>query len=420
MKSNITVAIVLLIGFTRFYQSKNPVLPVQYASVVDPALFVARTTDSVDLVPMASGPRKTKHVFIVTTDGLRWQEVFAGADSALLFNRKYTPDPQAAANRFWAHSAAKRRQLLMPFFWSKLAREGQLYGNRRLGSKVDVANNMWFSYPGYNELFSGKPDDARIFMNAKLVNPNESVLECLQRREAYQGKIVAFGTWDAFDVILREKKAGYTVCCGGENQTPLAQTAAGEAFPGAAVPPDFYTWANALHHIRSEHPAVAFLGFDDTDARAHAGEYDQYLAAANRFDAWMAELWGFIQEDPQYRNQTTLLITTDHGRGAGRRWRDHNRLVEGSNAIWLAAIGPDTPATGETGSTKRLYQAQVAQTIAGLLGYTFHPGQGVAPAIETVFKMPSETPVLAQGSAAAGNKASEKENAVPTLRLSKF
>lgn len=395
MKSNITVAIFLLILFTRFYQSKTPALPVRYASMVDPALFSAQTADSVDLTPIANGGHHTKYLFVVTTDGLRWQEVFAGADSALLFNRKYTPDPDATARRFWARDASQRRQLLMPFFWSDVVREGQLYGNRRLGSEVNVANNMWFSYPGYNELFSGKSDDGRIFTNAKIINPNETVLECLQRRAAYRGKIAAFGTWDAFDFILREQKAGFPVYCGTENQTPLAKAAATAMYQDGTVPPDFFTWSNAQHHIRTERPAVTFLSFDDTDARAHAGAYDHYLEAANRFDGWMAELWHFIQEDPEYRNQTTLMITTDHGRGTGRRWRDHNRLVEGSNAIWLAAIGPDTPASGEIGASKRLYQAQVAQTMAHLLGYEFRPGQGVAPAIEAVFKTQDEPAVLA-------------------------
>ena len=39
----------------------------------------------------------------------------------------------------------------MPFLWSVIARQGQIYGNRDKGSPAKVANGKNFSYPGYNE-----------------------------------------------------------------------------------------------------------------------------------------------------------------------------------------------------------------------------------------------------------------------------
>jgi hypothetical protein len=35
-------------------------------------------------------PAKSANIIIVTLDGMRWQEVFGGADSALLKNSRYT------------------------------------------------------------------------------------------------------------------------------------------------------------------------------------------------------------------------------------------------------------------------------------------------------------------------------------------
>ena len=74
-----------------------------------------------------------------------------------------------------------------------------------------------------------------------------------------------------------------------------------------------------------------------------------------------------MQELPAYRGQTALIVTTDHGRGSGGDWTRHGSKVPGSEAIWLAALGPDTPALGVRAGVDGV-QAQVAATVAALLG----------------------------------------------------
>src|ERR1700733_3724386 len=118
---------------------------------------------------------RTANVVIVTLDGLRWQEVYRGADSALI-NSKYTDDKSSVQKQFWADDAGERRKMLFPFLWSTLARRGQLYGNRDAGSKDEVANSYFFSYPGYNEIFTGYTDPHMNTNNA-ISNPNINVLE---------------------------------------------------------------------------------------------------------------------------------------------------------------------------------------------------------------------------------------------------
>jgi len=108
---------------------------------------------------------KTENLFIITFDGLRWQELFTGADSALITNKDYVRDGWDLKQLFWSDSPDERRRKLMPFFWGELAKHGQLYGNRKLGNYVDCSNNMWFSYPGYNEILCGFADDQRIKSN---------------------------------------------------------------------------------------------------------------------------------------------------------------------------------------------------------------------------------------------------------------
>ncbi len=41
-----------------------------------------------------------------------------------------------------------------------------------------------------------------------------------------------------------------------------------------------------------------------------------------------SELWQWMQQDPQYQDKTTLVLTVDHGRGrTPRDWIDHGKNV---------------------------------------------------------------------------------------------
>ena len=72
---------------------------------------------------------------------------------------------------------------------------------------------------------------------------------------------------------------------------------------------------------------------------------------------------------PQYRGRTTFIITADHGRGSGlERLEAPRRRASGSDGIWIAVIGPRTPAFGARANIATVTQSQIAATIAELLG----------------------------------------------------
>ena len=91
---------------------------------------------------------RSENIIVVTLDGMRWQEVFGGADSLLTFDSTARYNTDYVKNNFWAATAQQRRAKLMPFFWSELVKKGTLLGNRTQGSLVNNANAYWFSYPG--------------------------------------------------------------------------------------------------------------------------------------------------------------------------------------------------------------------------------------------------------------------------------
>ena len=175
----------------------------------------------------------TRNVVLVTTDGLRWQEVFRGADDSLL-NKKDggVADPDALRRAFWRETPEARREALLPFLWTTVARQGQIFGNRDKKSLADVTNGKNFSYPGYNELFTGSPDP-RIDSNAKRPNPNVSVLEWLNRKPAFRGEVAAVASWDLFPFILNVERSGLTVNAGW---MPFGGTSP-DGEPGPPQPP---------------------------------------------------------------------------------------------------------------------------------------------------------------------------------------
>ncbi len=138
---------------------------------------------------------------------------------------------------------------------------------------------------------------------------------------------------------------------------------------------DLLTNEYAMEALENQHPRAIYIAYGETDDFAHDGSYDRYIDAAHRTDLMLSKLWNWLQSDPFYRDRTTLMISTDHGRGntpdgwtrhasaAGAvklEMRDAPDGVPGSDQIWFAAIGPHIQTKGlVTGHWK---QSQIAAT----------------------------------------------------------
>ncbi|MCP9757313.1 phosphoglyceromutase [Lacihabitans sp. CCS-44] len=344
------------------------------------------------LISIQSFSQKTENIFLITSDGLRWQDVFAGADSAIIFNKVFTPDSAEIVKEFWDKSAQNRREILMPFLWKTLTKEGQIYGNRWKGNFMDVDNIYRFSYPGYNELLTGFAD-VEINSNDKNYNKNVTVLEYLNKQPKFKGKVAAFSTWDVFPYIINDKRSGIPVNSGRElveGKLSPKQELLNEiqllAPHAKAERHDFITYFQAKEYVALNKPKVMFISFDDTDGYAHAGKYKEYLQSAHAFDKYLSDLWNYCQSQPEYKDKTTFIITTDHGRGDRDKseWTSHGQRIRDAAQIWMAVIGPDTPATGEIATKQNLFQNQIAKTLADLLGYNFENGKEIGKEIESV------------------------------------
>lgn len=350
---------------------------------------------------------KTRHLFIITIDGFRWQEVFTGADPQLVGNSTYVLDTALTRQLYWDNSTEARRQKLLPFFWSTIAAKGRLYGNRLLGNKVNVKNFYKISYPGYNEIFTGHTD-AVSSPNLPINNKNLNVLEYLNKSVAYHGKVAVFTSWNVFPYILNQSRSGLPVNSGYEKLGEDSDSVAGlidsvqMTMRQSKTRQDELTYLTAKEYIGLHHPSVLFLGFGETDEMAHAGRYDLYLQHAGDIDRMISDLWYMVQTDPYYKDSTTFLITTDHGRGwKPNKWCTHGFWAEGSGDIWMAVLGPDIQPEGELRMKGQVYQKQIAATIASLLGDPAAPGHppGKAILIPAVQPIPVITGIALSGAA---------------------
>src|SRR5688500_11480714 len=175
-------------------------------TIASPFISPAQVSDSPVEEP------RTKNIILVTLDGFRWQEFFRGAESHILTNEKYVSDPTKIGS-FGKGSEIERRQALMPFIWSLLSSEGQLYGNRDHKNKVNCTNHHLLSYPGYSEMLVGFKH-RKVSSNRKIENPHATVFEVIGQDHRFRNEVAAFATWDAFPYILRESKSDIYVNAG--------------------------------------------------------------------------------------------------------------------------------------------------------------------------------------------------------------
>ncbi len=329
----------------------------------------------------AAAQNRTTNVIIITLDGARTQEIFGGLDLAVFKSADKEAEKTAAYKNFWADTPKQRREKLMPFFWGTLMRShGSIAGNRDLKSSVQTTNKLFFSYPGYSEILTGEAHDDVIKSNSHPQNPFPSVLDFLNRKFAAGPNAVAeFSSWDAFMRIATNKPGTFVVNAAYETY-PTQNAEVKELFrlqsqvlsPWPSVRHDYFTFRLALAHLKQHRTRAMHIGFDETDDYAHDKNYGRVLDALHLTDNWLRELWQFVQSDARYRGKTSIIITTDHGRGnTPKDWSDHGEDVPEAQHIWMAFISPDSALRGEWSNSETIYQNQAAATLCRFLNIDY-------------------------------------------------
>lgn len=328
-----------------------------------------------------SAQNKTQNIILITLDGARNQEIFGGLDKEIFISANKNAEKSLAYKRFWAATPQLRREKLMPFFWGTLMRsQGSIAGNRELKSSVQTTNRLWFSYPGYSEILTGQAHDDVVKSNGFGQNPYPSVLDFLQKKlKLNTNEVADFSSWEVFNRIVTNKPGSFIVNAGYEEYesknkeiADLSRTQFQTLSPWPSVRHDYYTFSLALAHMIEFRPRVVHIGFGETDDWAHDKNYERVLDALKLTGDFLKEVWEFVQNEPAYRDKTTIIITTDHGRGNSTTdWFDHGEEVPEAQHIWMAFVSPDSQLRGEWKNSDIIYQNQAAATLCRFLNLDY-------------------------------------------------
>jgi len=90
-------------------------------------------------------------------------------------------------------------------------------------------------------------------------------------------------------------------------------------------------------------PSLLWITLHDMDI-AHSGAYSLYLEGIQRTDRLCAEIWQMIENDPEYKGRTTMLILPDFGRdsdfsASGNGFQHHRTGDPLSRTTWMMALG---------------------------------------------------------------------------------
>lgn len=334
------------------------------------------------------GQRATKHIILFTSDGVRWQDLFNGIDSKLM-NEKTAgmADAGELREQLWRPTPQERREALMPFFWKTLVPQGVLFGNIAKGSSMQVTNRYRVSYPGYSEILTGRAQDEAIKGNDNIQNPTPSFLQFIKQKEKLRSEQAAvFASWDNFKYSAQNVPGALFVNAGyqrsdlpknSDRTNELNQLQFDARFVEDSARHDAFTFGLAMEYLDQVKPEHMYISFDETDDWAHERRYDRVLESLQFLDRSLHHLWIYLQGSSKYRDTTTLVITTDHGRGGTLEdFSDHGPKIPGDEQIWAAFIGPDTPAIGEATNAPTCYQRDIAPTILDLLGFDYREYSG--------------------------------------------
>jgi hypothetical protein len=324
--------------------------------------IVAAPKEHADRAPGSVRPAEQPvAIVIVTLDGVRWQEVFAGVDPAL-----------AAAHGVGAEQVLPARQLL-PNLYAIIDGHGAALGAPGYGAPIRASGPNFLSLPGYAELFSGRTVTGCGDNQCRGVSAHTIIEELSAGMHA--GEVAAVTSWPEIAKVTSYAGANAAVSSGrhgGSHREAFAGDAEsarllalGENAPHVLGDPDFrpdsLTAEIALHHLKAHSPRFLFLGLGEPDEFGHMNDYAGYLGALRRADARLGEIDAALQRLAERGTRTALFVTADHGRADS--FVNHGEAYPESARVWLVAAGSALSSRGFVAAPSERRLADIAPTV---------------------------------------------------------
>jgi hypothetical protein len=327
---------------------------------------------STPLVTERPEEARTRNLVLVTIDGVRWQEIFDGADAGRA--------PGLACGR---------RAALLP----------NLYALARIGVAVqDIRSSgpNFVSLPGYREIVTGRAsvrctsNECRAIDEATLLDELALPPDQIAVASSWERVGRAAARWPRHITLSSGRHGGSTrdgFRVNGAASRILDEGSGAGAWPGYLdYRPDRYTAALARQYLLEKRPRFLWVALGDTDEFAHRSDYAGYLDALRSADRFVGELWALLGAMGRYGAETTIIVTTDHGRAAN--FASHGKAPESARG-WLLAAGGAVPPSHAMPRTHRL--RDIAPTMRLLLGL---PADRSIEAGEPIAEVVSAVPIL--------------------------
>lgn len=313
-----------------------------------------------------SEERAESAVVLVVLDGVRWQEVFGGADRALATDRGLNP-------LAWASPRS-----LMPNLQRLLDTRAIALGAPGRGVAITATGPQFISMPGYLEIFSGHPAPGCDSNDCARPAGHTVVDDVLESSGADDVAVVS--SWPSIARAASADPSRLVVSAGRKRverrdvlradegtASQLDRGGRAKPFPGEGdYRPDAITAPVALRVLATEHPRFLFVGLGDADEYGHRNDYHGYLEAVHASDAFLGDLFATLDQMGARGRHTTVLVTADHGRAYD--FKDHGGRYPESGRVWLVAAGGDVQGHGLVSASRRHTLSDVAPTVRALLG----------------------------------------------------
>ena len=295
------------------------------------------------------------NVILFTWDGVRGQEFFRGTGAFHALELK-----------------KEERGEIFSTFWKKHAGEGMVLGG---GNRYKIGSRTAVSLPSYQALTLGKATACTKNKDCPPIQ-EESVLETIQRSLHLQKKDVAvFASWNRIqdaaaknlelitNGVYPNRVLDETM---SEDMLKLQEEGLKDLPEWNGSRKDHYTFELGLGYLKKNCPRLLWISLVDSDEYGHEGKYPEYVRSLRQYDQYLDRLLKALASMGDYGKQTTLIVTTDHSRGAGPLWRGHGVTKNTEKNIFLFATGRGVKPIGRVDD--RGLSLQVRPTLEYLMG----------------------------------------------------
>ena len=286
-------------------------------------------------------PYKTKNVIIIVVDGPRYTET-------------------------WGDSSHK----YIPHMAKDMAKEGVVFTNF-------YNNGPTYTNSGHSTLSTGYRQE--IDNKGKELPKYPSIFQYYLKKTGKDKKSAwIITTKDKLEILSNTQDSVW-------KDTYRPSTDCGVSGLGSDYREDSVTFKNAVNVLKTQHPNLLLINFKEPDASGHANNWNAYLKGITDTDTYVWELWKLINSDPEYKGNTTLFVTNDHGRHLDNvkdGFVNHGCPCEGCQHINLYAYGPDFKKNLIV--KDNYYQQDVSATAAQLLDVQMPHSEGKP--IEALYK----------------------------------